>query len=205
VRIERTSGPAFPLLTRASLFPRSRCYGRDALILVAMMRMAVSVVVLIPMLTLAVAQDSRSPADIIDLHQVEYPPIAKAARVSGDVKLGITLGKDGLPVSVDVESGPPMLRQAAVESASHSRFKTRAATPDVVEIIYKFVFDEPVCNPSQDESRSRMGNVGNVVTVKARPAMLCDPAAVIVQTHVRSARCLYLWRCSTKRITPVAR
>ena len=128
----------------------------------------------IPKFTLAVAQDSRSPADVIDLHQVEYPPIAKAARVSGDVKLGITLGKDGLPVSVDVESGPPMLRQAAVESASHSRFKTGAATPDVVEIIYKFVFDEPVCNPSQDESRSRTSNEGNVVTVKARPAMLCD-------------------------------
>lgn len=59
--------------------------------------MAVTVLVLIPMFTSAAAQDSPPPAAVIDLHQVEYPPIAKAARVSGEVKLRISLGKDGLP------------------------------------------------------------------------------------------------------------
>lgn len=93
-----------------------------------------------------------------------------------------------------------MLRQAAIESASHSRFKPEAVPPDVVEVVYEFVLEEPVCNPSEGESGSRTDHDGNIVTVKGRPPMFC----ITSQKQVRSARCLYLWRCSTKRLTSSA-
>ena len=39
-----------------------------------------------------------------------YPPMALAAYVFGDVELNITLRRDGAVDSVEVISGPPMLR-----------------------------------------------------------------------------------------------
>jgi protein TonB len=45
-----------------------------------------------------------------------YPPIAKAARVSGTVVLQALIGKDGGIESLHVVSGPAMLQQAALDA-----------------------------------------------------------------------------------------
>jgi protein TonB len=45
-----------------------------------------------------------------------YPPIAKAARVSGTVVLQATISKSGTIENLRVMSGPPMLQQAALEA-----------------------------------------------------------------------------------------
>lgn len=51
-----------------------------------------------------------------------YPPLARQARVSGDVHLKVSIYSDGSIHSVTVIDGPPMLQQAAQDSAKQSRF-----------------------------------------------------------------------------------
>jgi TonB family protein len=60
-----------------------------------------------------------NPADakkLIATHTTPiYPPIARAARVQGLVVLNGLIGKDGHVENLEVTSGPPMLRQAALD------------------------------------------------------------------------------------------
>jgi len=46
-----------------------------------------------------------------------YPPIAKAARVSGPVQVVVTISEEGKVIDAYAADGNPMLRQAAVEAA----------------------------------------------------------------------------------------
>ena len=55
----------------------------------------------------------KAQAEIANAHHVTYPPIATAARVSGEVILKVHLRADGLPSDVSVVSGPQMLRGIA--------------------------------------------------------------------------------------------
>jgi protein TonB len=55
--------------------------------------------------------------------QPTYPPIAKAARVSGTVVLQGTISKTGSLETLRVVSGPPMLRQAALEAVQTWRYR----------------------------------------------------------------------------------
>ena len=59
------------------------------------------------------------------LHQVQpqYPPIARAARVSGAVVIKATIGKDGSMQDLQVVSGHPMLVQSALEAVKQWRYK----------------------------------------------------------------------------------
>ena len=45
-----------------------------------------------------------------------YPPMARQARVSGVVRIQATIGKDGKVKKTEVLSGPPLLKQAAVDA-----------------------------------------------------------------------------------------
>src|SRR5690242_2409005 len=55
-----------------------------------------------------------------------YPPLARTARISGDVELKLGIRKDGTIASAIVISGHPMLAQAALQSAQQSQFECRA-------------------------------------------------------------------------------
>ncbi len=46
----------------------------------------------------------------------QYPSIAKTARVSGTVVLAATISKSGFVSNLQVISGPPMLRQSAMDA-----------------------------------------------------------------------------------------
>lgn len=46
-----------------------------------------------------------------------YPPIAKAARVSGPVQVVVTISEEGKVIDAYAADGNPMLRQAAVDAA----------------------------------------------------------------------------------------
>jgi TonB family protein len=55
--------------------------------------------------------------------QPVYPPIARTARVSGRIVLAVTISKTGNVETLIVESGPPMLRTAALDAVRTWRFK----------------------------------------------------------------------------------
>ncbi|MCA1618831.1 MAG: TonB family protein [Acidobacteria bacterium] len=51
-----------------------------------------------------------------------YPPLAKAARASGLVKVKVTVDETGRVISAEAVSGHPLLREAAVAAARQARF-----------------------------------------------------------------------------------
>ncbi|MGD0346609.1 MAG: energy transducer TonB [Terracidiphilus sp.] len=67
--------------------------------------------------------DAQTIQQHID-HQVSpvYPPIAKAAHIQGAVVFNLRIGATGKIESMDVVSGPPMLRQAAIDSLKQWTF-----------------------------------------------------------------------------------
>ena len=78
------------------------------------------------------------------LHKAEpsYPPIAKAARISGDVELECVVGVDGRIHEVHVKSGNPLLVQAAADAAwqwVYAPSKLNSVPIEIVTIL-KFSF-----------------------------------------------------------------
>jgi TonB family protein len=143
-------------------------------------------------------QESREQQTIVNLQTPIYPPMALAARVSGEVNLDITLTADGAAGTVAVQGGPPMLRQAALDGATRSRF--RAETGDAckhISVTYRFVLDSPT-SCERDNSYPRLKFDGDLVTVTEQAALLCDPASAIERVRFRSVKCLYLWKCGSK-------
>jgi TonB family protein len=100
-----------------------------------------------------------------------YPPLARQARITGDVKVQVMIRKDGSVESVEITSGHPLLKQAALESAQRSTFECRdcSAQGTSSSLIYTFGFrDDGGC------------------------------ADVIEERPARSAKCLYLWKCGVQ-------
>jgi protein TonB len=63
-----------------------------------------------------------------------YPPIAKAARVSGTVILQATISKTGTITNLRVVSGPPMLQQSAMDAVRSWRYRPYLLNGDPVEV-----------------------------------------------------------------------
>jgi periplasmic protein TonB len=63
-----------------------------------------------------------------------YPPIAKAARVSGTVVLEATISKTGTIENLKVMSGPAMLQQAAIDAVRSWRYRPDLLNNDPVEV-----------------------------------------------------------------------
>jgi protein TonB len=63
-----------------------------------------------------------------------YPPIAKAARVSGTVVLQATISKAGTIENLHVISGPAMLQQSAMDAVKSWRYRPYLLNGDPVEV-----------------------------------------------------------------------
>ena len=133
-----------------------------------------------------------------------YPPLARQARIAGDVELEVRIRQDGSIDSVKMVSGHPMLGAAALESAKKSQFECRNCSGEVAgySLVYTFalVVRENSCEPSaQSPATDRSVFTGvteseNHVTVIAEPPYICDPVDQL--RKVRSAKCVYLWKCA---------
>jgi len=66
--------------------------------------------------------------------QPMYPPIAKAARVSGTVVLQATISKTGTIENLRVISGPAMLQQSAMEAVKSWRYRPYLLNNEPVEV-----------------------------------------------------------------------
>jgi protein TonB len=71
---------------------------------------------------------------LIQKTQPVYPPIAKAARVSGTVVLQATISKQGTIEGLHVVSGPAMLQQAAMDAVRTWRYRPYLLNNDPVEV-----------------------------------------------------------------------
>jgi protein TonB len=63
-----------------------------------------------------------------------YPVIAKETHIEGVVVLQATISKSGTIENLRVESGPPMLRQAALDAVSNWRYRPYLLNGKPVEV-----------------------------------------------------------------------
>jgi len=72
--------------------------------------------------------------NLLQKTQPVYPPIAKAARVSGTVVLQATISKTGTIEGLHVVSGPQMLQQAAMDAVRTWRYRPYLLNNEPVEV-----------------------------------------------------------------------
>jgi TonB family protein len=130
---------------------------------------------------------------ITKLPPADYPPIALAAHVSGDVALTIVLKPDGKIDTVEVVNGPAMLKKSAIESASQTQFDCRSCNGanTTFKMIFRFDLGPSITCGPRDNSYPRVTQSANIIAITAQPFGTCDPAG----DRVRSAKCLFLWKC----------
>lgn len=149
------------------------------------------------------AASGRPPGAVITkLSPPLWPPIARAARVSGKVELIVTISPDGTALSSAVTSGPQMLRQAAIDSAKQSHFVCIECKDAAKQfgMAYEFHLDgdtscaelPPKPTPQPVVSYPQITQLRSTVIIVDQAVLLCDPSA----DRRRSLRCLYLWKCS---------
>jgi len=151
------------------------------------------------------ANSSMADALLVDLFKPVYPPLARQADISGEVTVAVTVSQDGA-VSAAVVSGHPMLRQAALDSATKSHFECRiCSSPVSYMLVYTFkqiegrdccsAFSAPATVEQEPRSTDPQGHPQTHITIAAEHVCLCDPASTLIM-RARSIKCLYLWRCS---------
>jgi TonB family protein len=152
------------------------------------------------------AQTSEAPQTGVVLTKLSdpvYPPVANAAHITGDVDLKLIIGRDGRIESAVVVSGHPMLKQAALDSAQRSQFECRSCGEAVTAYTLKYKFQitsrgypKDCYDPNEKQPSAEVDLSRHQVTVSAWVRGICDPAGRILK--VRSAKCLYLWRCGRR-------
>jgi protein TonB len=71
------------------------------------------------------------------VHEVKppYPALARAARVSGTVRLAAVIARDGTIQHLQLISGPPLLIKAAFDAVQQWRYKSTMLSGEPVEVI----------------------------------------------------------------------
>jgi hypothetical protein len=146
---------------------------------------------------------AQSGVILAKLSRPVYPPLARRTWVTGDVKLLLRILRDGSVESAVIVGGHPLLQQAALESAQQSLFECRGCTEAVTpySLVYTFQLFGPDCHatkngssinvPQDEKTRPQASQSQNHVTVVDEGGF-CEG---VFAHKVRSARCLYLWRC----------
>ncbi|HMD97233.1 MAG TPA: M56 family metallopeptidase [Terriglobia bacterium] len=68
----------------------------------------------------------------------EYPPLAKMARIQGDVVLEVTIDEDGTVTNLEVEDGHPLLVKAAMDAVRQWKYSKPAVAPMHFEVTVHF-------------------------------------------------------------------
>ena len=131
---------------------------------------------------------------LIGFSQPTYPPLARQARITGDVEVQLQVHRDGSVKSVQVVKGHPLLAPSAAESARRSQFECRECAAEVspYSLTYSFQLTQRLISSCQDRPPALVLRLDRYVIV--------DAGAELVHIYfsdvaTRSAKCLYLWRC----------
>ena len=120
-------------------------------------------------------EPEQSGVELVKLSPLIYPPLARVAQISGDVRIQLSIGSDGSVESTASVRGHLLLKQAAVESATKSTFHCHNCRADgnTYALIYSFRLRDD--NPN------------------------CGKVEIDKEWHARSLKCLYLWKCTVLR------
>ena len=151
----------------------------------------------------ATSQVPQPGVVLVKLSPLKYPPIARGARIMGDVNIDLEIRPDGSIESAKLFSGPPILAPAAVQSAKESTFACRNCTEITSHrLTYTFAIrdqcpGEGDCSATS-EKEPEIHQLADRVTITVDPLCTCDPSVTITRRKWRSAKCLYLWRCQSR-------
>jgi hypothetical protein len=152
------------------------------------------------------AQGPNAPQTGVILSKLSpptYPALAHQASIQGDVAVTVLVRQDG-SVKSAVVSGHPLLSPAASASALKSLFEcrgcTEAETPYAMVYTFQFGAIHATEVPSNDGQAHeiRVTESQNHVTVLAEPLGIICAYTSTLGIRARSAKCLYLWRCSAR-------
>jgi periplasmic protein TonB len=73
-------------------------------------------------------------AKLVNKVQPMYPPLARQTRISGTVRLHAIIAKNGTVEQLSVESGHPLLVQAALDAVKQWRYQPTLLNGDPVEV-----------------------------------------------------------------------
>jgi TonB family protein len=132
---------------------------------------------------------------LANLSRPRYPPLARQARIQGDVEVTVRVRLDGSVEAAAIASGHPMLKQAALESAQNSQYECRRCSEAGMSysMVYTFRIATEYSNQPQTTSVTQSQN--HVTVVAEPPVVILDDFGYV---RVRSAKCLYLWRCGLR-------
>ena len=132
--------------------------------------------------TIASAQTQLEP--VFKAHdQPVYPPLARTARIHGQVKLEFVVNRNGEPVSVTVLSGHPMLAPAAEASVWTWRFsmpKSDSLEDVHLATTFDYVLSDPAPNNSDASPPPAVFASFHHVTVTAIPVIIEDGVSIRV-------------------------
>ena len=136
---------------------------------------------------------------VISLFNPTYPPLARQARISGDVELKIGIRRDGSIESAVAVSGHAMLTQAALNSAQQSRYQCRRCSSEVT--LYSLTYSFQLGTQSSPGFPCPEGNGIHVTQSQNRVTVVTEPGLVypyFSNVRARSAKCAYLWQCGNR-------
>jgi hypothetical protein len=153
------------------------------------------------------ADATKGKVVLLNLSKPTFSPLARQANVEGEVIVDVSVRQDG-STEVTVVKGHPLLKQAALDSAMQSHFECRVCTAPVSYLlVYTFKrtsegsccdgIGAPVKVEQEPQSYDERGRPQTHVIVSAEKICICDPASTVTK-KVRSMKCLYLWKCSTR-------
>lgn len=136
-----------------------------------------------------------------------YPPLARQARIMGEVNLKLSIRPDGSIESAETISGHPILKLAALDSAKKSLYACGQCDSqgNAYFVAYTFAIGDKCAHygPNCEELETRPAIVTQsegYVTITVPPVCTCDPTEAITKLRFRSAKCVYLWRCGSRII-----
>jgi hypothetical protein len=145
----------------------------------------------------APAEASQTGVVLVKLSPPIHPGTARMTAISGEVKIQLAIRKDGSIESASLFSGPLILASAALASAKLSQFECRECTEAVTayQLAYTFeLTDDGDCCTAYSRTPEVVQSQGHITIISAKEC-ICDSRTEISRVAVRSAKCLYLWRC----------
>lgn len=138
------------------------------------------VVAIITLSSALQAQARQEPAKLtlgpFFVDKVIYPPIARAAHVTGDVRVSVTLDRYGV-TALEVLDGPVMLRWSALDAIIH--WQTTTNPTDAQKLTLTFTYSIP---PEGQGAREQ------TIRVLSDDHLLIETAAPILETETSTTQ-----------------
>ncbi|HXL23019.1 MAG TPA: energy transducer TonB [Candidatus Dormibacteraeota bacterium] len=148
--------------------------------MIAFVRIAATVALLVLLFPSAAQQPRARLPRVIGAAVPFYPRTAPSARIQGIVTLQVST--NGTRVSsIDAETGPAMLVQAARENMKTWEFEPHSPTSFEVTFHYKLLLPkcDSECRCDTEEKESVLLQLPTNADVSAKVPAICDPAVPI--------------------------